>query len=118
LDLPSLDGVGSQAAGDLTQRAITAIVDTLGTMAAGVVEEPGELVLRHVLGSRTERFLPWTGVSADVAPEELALISSTLCHAMDFDDVLPGAGHPSAPVLSSLLAIVATRPVSGVQVIE
>ena len=54
---------------------------------------------------------PWTGISDGTSPDVTALVNSTLVHALDFDDVLPGAGHPSGPVLSAILA---TASVPGV----
>ncbi|WP_213453242.1 MmgE/PrpD family protein [Rhizomonospora bruguierae] len=95
----------------LVAAAKVPIIDTLGVVAAGVADHAGASVLRYAGVAD-----PW---SAALPPEAAALVTSTLAHALDFDDVLPGAGHPSAPVLSAILAVArGAAPLSGRRLIE
>lgn len=92
--------------------ATAPIVDTIGVMAAGVTDHAGAAVLRYAASRGHRGDAPWTGISAGTPPDVTALVNSTLVHALDFDDVLPGAGHPSGPVLSAILATAAVPGVS------
>ena len=102
---------------ELVRRARVPIMDTLGTMAAGAADEAGEWALAYAeaLGRPAG---PWIGVDEPLPPDVTAMVSATLAHALDFDDVLPGAGHPSSPVLSAILATAGAEPLSGERLIE
>ena len=47
----------------------------------------------------------WTGSPTGLSPDTQALISSTLGHALDYDDELAGVGHPSSILVSAMLAL-------------
>ena len=103
---------------EVVQRAKVPIADTLGTMAAGTADEAGEWAMEYAESLGRPRSRPWIGVDEPLPPDVTAMLSATLAHALDFDDVLPGAGHPSAPVLSAILATAGSAPLSGQRLIE
>ncbi len=81
------------------------VIDSVGVIVAGAGSDAGTAALRYarsVAGSSAE--LRWWGGPADLPPPIAAMTAGTLAHALDFDDALPGAGHPSAILLSALLA--------------
>jgi 2-methylcitrate dehydratase PrpD len=106
---------------ELRALAIRPIIDTVGVIAAGSSGSAGATILRY----GTEAAMPtstaprnWYGVVDDAPPETKALIASTLAHGLDFDDEMSGVGHPSAMVLSALLALPRTEPLSGKELLE
>lgn len=95
------------------------IIDTVGVILAGRSGGAGENILRYAdavcgdPGGRTN----WLGMPASAPPELVALVSSTLGHALDFDDELAGTGHPASILTSAMLAL-PVRPLSGERLIE
>jgi len=99
---------------DRAAAAAALVIDSVAVIAAGAGSEAGHAALRYaracaVGGSTGTR---WWGGPVDLPPTIAATCTGTLAHALDFDDALPGAGHPSAVLLSALLADPA-MPVSG-----
>ncbi|HET8944151.1 MAG TPA: MmgE/PrpD family protein [Dehalococcoidia bacterium] len=99
-------GTSSEAIGDeARERAMRAVVDTLGVMLAGCREPAARLVTDQVReqGGRQEATVIGAGFHAP-APQA-ALANGTAAHALDYDDVTMNMrGHPSAPMLPALLA--------------
>lgn len=105
---------GRSFGGEHTSAVSAVVIDSVGVIAAGAGSDAGGGVLRYARsvstgGSQGRR---WWGGPVDVPPSVAAMCTGTLAHALDFDDALPGAGHPSALLLSALLADRRT-PVSG-----
>lgn len=103
----------------LEPAAVRLIIDTLGVIVAGRSGGAGQAILRYADqacpspdGGRT-----WPGVPDNAPAELVALASSTLGHALDFDDELAGTGHPSSIMTSAILAL-PQRPLSGAQLID
>lgn len=88
------------------------LVDTVGVTLAGSAEQEARIVAA-VHGS-TEGDAVVLGRPERVGALEAALVNGTAAHALDFDD-LSGVlgGHPSAPVVSALLALASRRRVRG-----
>lgn len=88
------------------ENAKVAIVDTLGVLLAGSQEAATALV-RRVLGPYTNKGKSVVlGTDVRATCLDAALINGTASHALDFDDMSDAmGGHPSAPVLSALLAL-------------
>lgn len=81
---------------EATEAARRSWLDTLGAMAAGVRENSTQAALRSCRA---------TGASP-LQPGEAALVLGTASHALDYDDVcMLAVCHPSAPVVSALLAL-------------
>ena len=83
-----------------------AILDTLGVMLAGAVEEPARLVRRVVEAEGGAPRATVVGAGGlRTGATWAALANGTAAHALDFDDTNFGMmGHPSAPVLAAGLA--------------
>ncbi|WP_298215363.1 MmgE/PrpD family protein [Acidocella sp.] len=98
-------------------KAAAAILDTLAVLVAGGGEAPVTL-LDAALDPAGQGGIasPWSGKS--LSPEDAALLYGMASHILDYDDVcMLGVCHPSAPILSALLAALpqaaAQGPVSG-----
>lgn len=91
----------------LVEAATAAVVDSISVVLAGAGSEVSGALHRYVdavtpAGKETSR---WTGFQAGLAPDLMALVTATLGHALDFDDALPGAGHPSVILLSTATSL-------------
>jgi len=106
---------------ELRELAIRPVIDTIGAIAAGNSGGAGEKILEYArlqaMPKSTARRI-WTGVHEDTPPEIKALASSALAHALDFDDEMSGVGHPSAMVVSALLALPQDGPLDGKRFLE
>lgn len=99
----NLETMGEEVVG----ATVPAIIDSIGVMLAGRGSEAGKAFLKHVgevSGPAWAVGLP-NGADAELA----ALTNSTFGHALDFDDALPGSGHPSALVLAAILGAASRR---------
>jgi 2-methylcitrate dehydratase PrpD len=103
------------ALGDrVVEQAKRVLVDTVGVTIGAA---------RTDLANALKGYLAATGGHTTVAaggigPETIALVSGTLGHALDYDDVLlMMPGHPSAVVLSAVLAVAHDRPLTGQELI-
>ena len=99
--------------------AKVAIMDTIGVALAGAQEEATR-ISQKVLGvaNNPGPSLIW-GRHVRTLPLEAALINGTAAHALDFDDCHDTmGGHPSAPVVSAVLALGDGMGFSGRDLIE
>ncbi|SIM72685.1 MmgE/PrpD family protein [Micromonospora cremea] len=110
---------GRSFGGDHAVATKAVVLDSVGVIAAGAGSEAGHAALRYARSASVgcSAGLRWWGGPVDVPPSVAAMCTGTLAHALDFDDALPGAGHPSALLLSALLADQRT-PVSGVALVS
>lgn len=85
--------------------ATMAVVDSIGVIAAGLTADAGRAMLAYARG-----LVPaggptrWWGAPAALTASTAAMTAATMGHSLDFDDALPGAGHPSVVLLAALLA--------------
>ena len=101
------------------ENAIKVIVDTFAVILAGVSSEVAEPLQRYLEMSGESGTSPILGTGRTASPETAALINGTYGHSLDYDDVLSMIpAHPSAVILSALLASMDTKPVSGKNFIE
>jgi len=100
------------------RHAARAFIDTLGVTIAGGAEQgiaKLESLFEPVSG-RTGIACPWNG--RFYPPQTAALVIGTASHVLDYDDVsMLAVCHPSAPILSAILAA-ATRETSGADVLD
>ena len=80
---------------------ITAFADTISVSVAGANEE-APLTLMKVLTPLGDEATLFAGGRASAA--NAAWINGTAAHALDYDDVAQQGGHPSAPLVSAILA--------------
>lgn len=89
-----------------------AIADCIGGGIAGVTEAPGEVVLK--LARKEQGDAPVWAAGFTTSERMAALANGTLAHAHDIDDTNESMrGHPSAPVVPSVFAMVAGSGADG-----
>jgi 2-methylcitrate dehydratase PrpD len=100
-------------------KAIKVIADTFAVILAGVGSEVAEPLERYLTMAGESGAAPILGTGRTASPETAALINGTYGHALDYDDVLSMMpAHPSAVILSTLLAGMNGTPVTGKRFIE
>lgn len=101
------------------ERALMAIVDTLGVAIAGSGHEACGMLAETVLteGSAGPATILGTGRRASVL--DAALVNGTAAHMLDFDDSNSDLfGHLSAAILPSLLALAERERASGARLLH
>jgi len=99
---------------DAVRWAKISFVDLLGSAFAGA-NEPGPRIIERVLdaGRAPGPSLLW-GTDRRVSALDAAVINGTLAHALDYDDCGDSiAGHPSVPLIPSVLALGESLGASG-----
>src|SRR5690606_37281664 len=90
---------------EATQKAQKVVADTFACIVAGAGSETAEPLARYVERAGAPGARPILGTRLAASPEIAAMVNGTFGHSLDFDDVLAMMpGHPSAIVLSALLA--------------
>ena len=85
--------------------AATAILDTVGVLIAGSVEDATTRIAKTLPSELAGQGLSSFDPAIRLRPEEAALLYGTASHALDYDDVsMLAICHPSAPVVAALLA--------------
>ncbi len=101
------------------EKAIKVIADTYAVILAGVSSEVAAPLQRYLESARESGASPILGTGCTASPETAALINGTYGHSLDYDDVLSMMpAHPSAVIVSTLLASMNGKPVSGRDFIE
>ncbi len=86
-------------------QAKRSVLDTLGVALAGSSEEGVRIVAEWVRKQGGHEEATVLGQRFRAPAPEAALVSGTAGHALDYDDVsLPMRGHPSAPLVTAVLA--------------
>ena len=101
------------------EKASKVIADTFAVILAGVSSEVAAPLQRYLESARESGASPILGTGRTASPETAALINGTYGHSLDYDDVLSMMpAHPSAVIVSALLASMNGKPVSGGDFIE
>lgn len=101
------------------ERSKNAVIDTIGCMVIGHHHPAAQYSLKAVSswgrGSSTV-----VGCSTQLPAPWAALVNGTAAHALDLDDYneFPSFGHPSAVLLSALLALGEEHQKSGADVLD
>jgi 2-methylcitrate dehydratase PrpD len=101
------------------EKAQRVVTDTFGCIVAGAGSETAEPLLRYVsrAGAHGDRAV--LGTSLRTSAELAAMLNGTFGHSLDFDDVLTMMpGHPSAIVVSALIASAGAQTSTGRQFLE
>jgi 2-methylcitrate dehydratase PrpD len=105
--------------GEALNQARRAFLDTLGVTVAGSTEDGPRILLEFAAergGSPTATILG-TGLRSDCLTA--ALVNGTMAHALDYDDVNDAMiGHPSAPLVSAIMALGEEIGSSGADALE
>jgi 2-methylcitrate dehydratase PrpD len=107
-----LDGAGIPA--EVRKEGLRTFVNWVGCAVGGARHETVDRALQALMplsGSKTATIL---GRSERIDTLHAALINGITSHVLDYDDThLKTIIHPAGPVVSALLALAETRPVSG-----
>lgn len=106
---------------DVRDNAILAIIDSLGTVFAGLDEDSVVLVRNLAEGESGEGNAPVFGTGRRLSPSAAALANGSAAHALDFDNIsLTVSGFIGSPTLFAILAILERQqgPVSGRRLVE
>jgi 2-methylcitrate dehydratase PrpD len=94
-------------------RASAAILDTVGVTLAGAAEPAGRIVQQVVASEGGDRCTV-LGTNGRASAAGAALANGTAAHALDYDDMcFVSLAHPSAPLVSALLAVGELERASG-----
>ena len=113
----------AQIPAEVQQLAKKSILDGLASALAGSISEPSHLLTRYLESFRSAEGATVLGSALKLPPRFAALANGTAMHADDYDDTLQAETgrfqgiHPTAPVLSALLAVAETQRLSGRQVL-
>ncbi|MBM2803971.1 MAG: MmgE/PrpD family protein [Deltaproteobacteria bacterium] len=103
-------------------RAKTLIVDAIGTMLAGSVEEGSRILQRYLMRAESRNDATVVGAGFKGCGGAAALANAAAGHALDFDSiqfsVWPGTAHgirihPTTPALAAALAVGEPRNITG-----
>jgi 2-methylcitrate dehydratase PrpD len=90
------------------------LLDFLGVTLAGSREPPSEMLVAAAIAGEGASRASLIGRSERASRLSAALVNGVAAHALDFDDTHTLMnGHPSAPVLPALLALVDTEDATG-----
>lgn len=95
-----------------------ALLDWLGVTIAGAHEPLSDILVTDAMAEGATGCAHLLGRAERLLPSQAALINGTASHALDYDDVHLGLnGHPSAPMLPTLLALTEQYECSGQEVL-
>jgi len=127
LSLISAFVAGAEPTLDARERALAAVIDTIGVALAGSIEPAAEIV-RRTFGpavaapplsraSSSDRCTVWPNGYASAAVA--ALCNGVAAHALDYDDMcFVSLAHPSAPLVPAALAAGELAGASGRAVLD
>lgn len=87
--------------------------DCVGVMLAGVASDPGKIMTRYMkeAGGTSESTIVGTGLRT--SPALAALANGSFAHALDYDDMGAGWGHPTCVLLPPLISLGERMGISG-----
>ena len=93
------------------------ILDWFGVALAGL-EEPVARILRDEIAANSRGRSSIIGSTLTCAPADAALVNGATSHALDYDDVHPLVGHPTAAILPAALAVGQAEGRTGMEVLR
>ncbi len=104
---------------EVAERTRHVLLDWLGVTIAGSAEPSALIAQRVAAGEGGYPLATVVGTGLRTGPQQAALANGVAAHALDYDDGNRWAGaHPSAPVVSAVLALAESRGASGAQAAE
>jgi 2-methylcitrate dehydratase PrpD len=104
---------------EVAERTRHVLLDWLGVTIAGSAEPSARIAQRVAAGEGGAPLASVLGTGLRTGPQQAALANGVAAHALDYDDGNRWAGaHPSAPVVSAVLALAESRDASGAQAAE
>jgi 2-methylcitrate dehydratase PrpD len=93
------------------------ILDWFGVTLAGL-DEPVARILRDEIAQNSRGRSSIIGSALTCAPADAALVNGATSHALDYDDVHPLVGHPTAAILPAALAVGEAEGRTGMEVLR
>ena len=104
---------------EVAERTRHVLVDWLGVTIAGSAEPSARIVQRVIAAEGGAPLASVAGTALRTGPRQAALANGVAAHALDYDDGNRWAGaHPSAPVVSAVLALAQAREAAGPRAAE
>jgi len=94
-----------------------ALLDTIGVALAGTAEPTSQIVVKALASNGNRGDITIVGTNHRTTAPDAALANGTSAHALDYDDVHPAMGHPSAPLTAAVLATAELQGASGADMI-
>jgi len=107
---------------EVVWRTKTLIVDAVGTMLAGSVEDGSRILQRYIRRAESRQDATVVGAGFKTCASAASLVNAAAGHALDFDSIQlsswPGTAHgirihPTTPALAAALAVGEPRDISG-----
>ena len=99
------------------ERTRHAVLDWLGVAIAGSQEESGRIARGLVMADPGRPVASIVGTPDRASAQQATLVNAIAAHALDYDDSSSWAGgHPSAPIISSAVALGQARGASGSEI--
>src|ERR1700749_2776785 len=92
------------------------ILDWHGVTLAGASEPVARILREEIATGQGPSSI--VGFNLTCSPADAALVNGATSHALDYDDVHPLIGHPTAAVLPAVLAIAEAKGRSGIDVLR
>jgi 2-methylcitrate dehydratase PrpD len=93
------------------------ILDWFGVTLAGL-DEPVARILRDEIAENSRGRSSIVGSTLTCASADAALVNGATSHALDYDDVHPLVGHPTAAILPAALAVGEAEGRTGMEVLR
>jgi 2-methylcitrate dehydratase PrpD len=93
------------------------MLDWFGVTLAGL-NEPVARILRDEIAENSRGRSSIVGSTFTCAPADAALVNGATSHALDYDDVHPLVGHPTAAILPAALAVGEAEGRTGMEVLR
>jgi 2-methylcitrate dehydratase PrpD len=93
------------------------VLDWYGVTLAGT-SEPVARILREEITACAQGPASIVGFDLRCSPFDAALVNGATSHALDYDDVHPLIGHPTAAILPAVLSIAEATGRSGIDVLR
>jgi 2-methylcitrate dehydratase PrpD len=99
---------------DVRALARQCVLDWLAVTLAGSREELSRILVDEAIDQGGKPIASLIGYDIKVPTQQAALVNGSSSHALDYDDVnLTMGGHPTVPIVASLLALAEARGSTG-----
>src|SRR5688572_7176965 len=110
--------IGAAPPAEARDRAVVAVLDTVGVILAGA-GEPASRIVQHVVAAEVGTGCQVFGASASSSATGAALANGTAAHALDYDDMcFVSLAHPSAPLVPAAFAAAEVARASGAALLD
>src|SRR5688572_15308468 len=110
--------IGAAPPAEARDRAVVAVLDTVGVILAGAGEDASRIV-QGIVAAEGTGVCQVFGASASSSAPNAALANGTAAHALDYDDMcFVSLAHPSAPLVPAAFAAAEVARASGAALLD